>query len=263
MRESTPFKAVVSLIILVVLLALWQWAIRANNVPNYLLPAPSDIYAAFVRGFQTGIYTKHLITTLTEVFLGFGIGLVLALILGLMIALNRTVETYVYPYIIMFQSMPKVALAPVLVIWFGLGITSKIVTVALISFFPILINTIVGLRSADLDRINLMLSLGATRFQVFRMLRLQSALPFIVAGVEVGIIMALLGAIVAEFVGAESGLGMLLQSMNTTLDVAGQFTILFILSAIGLVMSRLVGFVGDRLLFWDSSRKSRVTAKGG
>ncbi|MBI1292888.1 ABC transporter permease subunit [bacterium] len=256
--NSGFMKIVFSVLILCALLLAWQFAVRYNEIPIYLIPAPSDVIMALVRGFQTGIYTKHIIATLTEVFAGFSIGLAMALVLGLLIALNRTVETYVYPYIIMFQSMPKVALAPVLVIWFGLGMTSKIVTVALITFFPILVNTIVGLRSADFDRINLMRSLGASRWQVFRMLQLPGALPFIVAGIEVGIIMSLLGAIVAEFVGAEAGLGMLIQSMNTTLDVAGQFSILIILSVIGLSMNKTVGFIGDRLLFWDSSRKAKA-----
>jgi len=248
----------ISLVVFAALMLTWETVVRVKQIPSYLIPTPSDVYFALVRGLGEGLYTRHIVTTMTEVFVGFGIALVLALVLGVFIALNRTIETYVYPYIIMFQSMPKVALAPVLVIWFGLGITSKIVTVALITFFPILVNTIAGLRSADLDRINLMRSLGATRWQIFRMLQFPGALPFIMAGIEVGIIMALLGAIVAEFIGAEAGLGMLLQSMNATLDVAGQFSILIILSAIGLTMNKAVGFLGDRLLFWDASRKSRT-----
>lgn len=257
MKKFNPKTLAISLVILAVLLSAWQAAVRLNDIPSFLIPAPTDVFTALVRGLGDGLYTKHIIATMIEVLVGFGIGLALALVLGLFIALNRTVETYVYPYIIMFQSMPKVALAPVLVIWFGLGITSKIVTVALISFFPILVNTIAGLRSADPDRVNLMRSLGATRWQIFRMLQFPGALPFVVAGVEVGIIMSLLGAIVAEFVGAEAGLGMLLQSMNTTLDVAGQFSILIILSAIGLSMNKIVGYLGDRLLFWDPSRKAK------
>jgi len=253
---------IISILIFACVVGLWEAAIVINTVPPYIVPAPSRIFQALVNGLGSGLYWRHIAVTMTEVVGGFAVGLTMALILGMAIALSPRVETYFYPYIIMFQSMPKVALAPVLVIWFGLGITSKIVNVALISFFPILVNTIVGLRSVDPDRINLMRSLGASKWQIFKMLRLPNALPFIVAGVEVGIIMSLLGAIVAEFVGAEAGLGMLIQSMNNTLDVAGQFSILIILSVIGLSLSKIAGFIGDRLLFWDPSRKMKTgTAK--
>lgn len=253
----------ISLLIFACVMGLWELVVTINKVPPYIVPAPSRIFLALVNGLSSGLYWRHILVTMTEVVGGFAVGLLLALVLGLMIALSPRIETYVYPYIIMFQSMPKVALAPVLVIWFGLGLTSKIVNVALISFFPILVNTIVGLRSVDPDRVNLMRSLGASKWQIFKMLRLPNALPFIVAGVEVGIIMSLLGAIVAEFVGAEAGLGMLIQSMNNTLDVAGQFSILIILSAIGLSLNKLAGFIGDRLLFWDPSRKVKTGASKG
>lgn len=253
--------AAISLLILAALLGLWEGAIGLFEVPSYIVPAPSAIFQALVNGLSSGLYLSNLLVTMTEVVVGFGVGFALALVLGVLIALSPRSETYVYPYIIMFQSMPKVALAPVLVVWFGLGISSKIVNVALISFFPILVNTIAGLRSVDPDRVNLMRSLGADEWQIFKMLRLPNALPFIVAGVEVGIIMSLLGAIVAEFVGAEAGLGMLIQSMNNSLDVAGQFSILILLSALGLSLNKIVGFIGDRLLFWDPSRKAKAAAR--
>ena len=121
----------------------------------------------------------------------------------------------------MFQAMPKVALAPLIIVWFGLGLTSKVVNAALVAFFPLMVNTIVGLRSADEDRVNLMRSLAASRWQIFWMLQLPNAMPYIFAGLEIAMIFALIGAIVAEFVGAQSGLGMLIQSMNFTMDVAG------------------------------------------
>ena len=129
----------------------------------------------------------------------------------------------------MFQAMPKVALAPLIIVWFGLGITSKVVNAGLVCFFPLMINTIVGLRSADEDRISLMRSLAASPLQIFAMLRVPNALPYIFAGLEIAMIFALIGAIVGEFVGAQSGLGMLIQSMNFTMDVAGQFSVLLIL----------------------------------
>jgi len=171
------------------------------------------------------------------------------------IAASRPAEYFLYPYIVMFQSMPKVALAPLIIVWFGLGLGSKVVSAALIAFFPLLVNTIVGLRSADEDRVDLMRSLGATQMQIFWMLRLPSALPFLMAGLEVAMVFALVGAIVAEFVGSEAGLGMLIQSRNFSMDVAGEFAVLFILAALGLGLNAVVVLVRKRVLFWDPSQK--------
>jgi len=255
--HANPVRIAISFGILVIFLGAWELGVSLMQVPSYILPPPSQVFRALVNGFASGLYPRHIAVTLIETLLGFAAGFALAILLGVLIALSPRVEYYLYPYIVMFQSMPKVALAPLLVIWFGLGLTSKIVNVALICFFPLLVNTIVGLRSVDSDRVNLMRSLYASEWQIFRMLRFPNALPFIMAGVEVGIILSLLGAIVAEFVGAEAGLGMLIQSMNNTLDVAGQFSILLILSAIGLILNKIAVKTGDRALFWDPSRKAK------
>jgi NitT/TauT family transport system permease protein len=147
-------------------------------------------------------------------------------------------------------------LAPLIVVWFGLGLTSKVVNAALIAFFPLMVNTVVGLRSADEDRVNLMRSLDASERQIFWMLRLPGALPYIMAGLEVAMIFALIGAIVAEFSGAFSGLGMLIQTLNFSADVAGVFSILLILSVLGLVLNQAILLVRQRVLFWDPSIKS-------
>ena len=184
-----------------------------------------------------------------------------------MVALSRRVEYFLYPFIVMFQAMPKVALAPLIIVWFGLGITSKVINAALVAFFPLMVNTIVGLRSAEEDRINLMKSLAATRSQIFWMLQLPNAMPYIFAGLEIAMIFALIGAIVGEFVGAQSGLGMLIQSMNFSMDVAGQFSVLLILSVLGLTLNGIVAAVRRRVLFWDTSHSEDLaqaaSKKGG
>ena len=153
----------------------------------------------------------------------------------------------------MFQAMPKVALAPLIIVWFGLDLTSKVINAGLVCFFPLMVNTISGLRAADEDRISLMRSLAATPAQIFWMLRLPGALQSIFAGLEIAMIFALIGAIVAEFVGAQSGLGVLIQSMNFSMDVAGQFSVLFILSLIGLALNGIVTAVRRRVVFWDNN----------
>jgi len=190
--------------------------------------------------------------------LGFMAGSALGLVFGTAVALSRPIEFFLYPYIVMFQSLPKVALAPLIVVWFGLGLTSKVINASLIAFFPLLMHTMVGLRSADEERVSLMRSLAASERQIFWMLRLPNSLPFVMAGLDVAMIFALIGAIVAEFVGAQKGLGMLIQSMNFNMDVSGQFSILLILSVLGLLLNRGVMMIRKRVLFWDPSEKERL-----
>jgi NitT/TauT family transport system permease protein len=259
-------NAALRLLLLAVTLGIWEAAVRALRIPSFILPPPSEIGAALYRGVLSGIYLRHLWITLAETLLGFALGSAVAFVLGTALAASRRAEYFLYPFIVMFQSMPKVALAPLVVVWFGLGITSKVVSAALIAFFPLLVNTIVGLRSADEERVDLMRSLAASEPQIFWMLRLPSALPFIMAGLEVAMVFSLVGAIVAEFVGAEAGLGMLIQSRNFSMDVAGEFAILFILALLGLVLNAILVSIRRRVLFWDPSQKAAdagASLKGG
>jgi NitT/TauT family transport system permease protein len=236
----------------------WELIVRAFEIPTFIFPAPSKVAMALWRGFASGLYQKHLYYTLLETVLGFLLGSALGFFLGTAVALNRYVEYFFYPYIVMFQSLPKVALAPLIVVWFGLGLKSQVINTALVAFFPLLVNTMVGLKSADEDRMNLMRSLAASENQIFWMLRLPNALPFVMAGLDVAMIFALIGAIVAEFVGARAGLGMLIQSMNFNMDVSGQFSVLLILSIVGLLLNRCILLIRRRVLFWDPSEKERL-----
>ncbi|HET7341611.1 MAG TPA: ABC transporter permease [Methylomirabilota bacterium] len=244
-----------TLLLFALSIAAWETAVRVLEIPIFILPAPSQVAIALYRGLASGLYLEHLKYTLLETLLGFVVGSALGFFLGTAVAMNRYVEFFFYPYIIMFQSLPKVALAPLIVVWFGLGLTSKVLNAALIAFFPLLVNTMVGLKSADEDRVSLMRSLAASERQIFWMLRLPNALPFVMAGLDVAMIFALIGAIVAEFVGAQRGLGMLIQSMNFNMDVSGQFSILIILSLIGLLLNRAIMLVRRRVMFWDPSEK--------
>ncbi len=253
---STWRNAGLRLLLMAGLLVTWEVAVRALKLPPYLLPAPTAVFLGLVRGFASGVYLEHIGVTVAETLMGFVLGCVAGFSLGAAVAMSRRFEYFLYPIIVMFQAMPKVALAPLIIVWFGLGIGSKVVNAGLVCFFPLMINTIAGLRSADEDRVALMRSLAATPMQVFWMLRLPGALPTIFAGLEIAMIFALIGAIVAEFVGSESGLGMLIQSMNFSMDVAGQFSVLLILSAIGLVLNACVAAVRRRVVFWDGQGRS-------
>jgi NitT/TauT family transport system permease protein len=215
------------LALMAALLLAWELLVGALHIPGYLVPAPSAIGQALYRGLVGGLYVEHVWITIIETLLGF-----------------------------LFQAMPKVALAPLIIVWFGLDLTSKVINAGLVCFFPLMVNTIAGLRSADPDRVSLMESLAATPSQIFWMLRLPGALPSIFAGLEIAMIFALIGAIVAEFVGAQSGLGVLIQSMNFSLDVAGQFSVLFILSLIGLGLNSIVTALRRRVVFWDAGGRA-------
>ncbi len=244
-------KALLRLLLMAALLGLWEAAARGFAIPGYILPPPSAVGVALYRGVRSGIFLEHVWITMLETFLGFALGASAGFLLGTAVALSRRFEYYFHPIIIMFQAMPKVALAPLIIVWFGLDLPSKVINAGLVCFFPLMVNTIVGLRSADEDRVSLMRSLAASPSQIFWMLRLPGALPSIFAGLEIAMIFALIGAIVAEFVGAQSGLGVLIQSMNFSMDVAGQFSVLFILSLIGLGLNGIVTAVRRQVVFWD------------
>lgn len=245
------------LLLMAALLCLWEAAARLLAIPAYILPAPSAVFTGLYRGIASGLYVEHVWITILETLLGFLFGSAAGFGLGTFVALSRRFEYYLYPIIVMFQAMPKVALAPLIIVWFGLDLTSKVINASLVCFFPLMVNTIAGLRSADADRVSLMRSLAATNAQIFWMLRLPGALPSIFAGLEIAMIFALIGAIVAEFVGAQSGLGMLIQSMNFSMDVAGQFSVLFILSLIGLGLNAIVTYARRKIVFWDPGNRQK------
>ncbi|AQV95592.1 ABC transporter permease [Cupriavidus necator] len=253
-----PPDFVLRLLLVLVVLAIWEGVVRLSAIPAYILPAPSRVFVALYQGIVSTLYVRHLWITLAETLIGFLTGSVLALALGTLIALSRQGEYFLYPFIVMFQAMPKVALAPLIIVWFGLGIGSKVAQAALTAFFPLMVNTIAGLNAADEDRVALMRSIDASEMQIFRMLRIPSALPFIFAGFEIAMMLSLIGAIVAEFVGAQKGLGVLIMSMTFTMDVAGQFSVLLILSLLGLLLHTLIVRIRRRLLFWEVSQQKNA-----
>jgi NitT/TauT family transport system permease protein len=251
---SRPPKSLLRLLLVLAVLAAWEGAVRLFDIPAYIVPTPSKVFVALYRGIASMLYIRHLWITLIETLLGFVVGSVVALVLGTLIALSRRCEYFLYPFILMFQAMPKVALAPLIIIWFGLGLTSKVAQASLTAFFPLMVNTIAGLRSADEDRVALMRSLDASEMQIFRMLRMPGAMPYIFAGFEIAMMLSLIGAIVAEFVGAQKGLGVLMMSMTFTMDTAGQFSVLLVLALVGLLLNSIIIVIRKRLLFWDRSQ---------
>ena len=235
---------------LAVFLGLWELVVKSFNIPTYILPAPTQIWRALVLGVQSGIFGHHTLVTLQEILMGFGIAVVLGLFFGAVVAQWRLVEKTIYPYLVAIETIPKVALAPIIIVWMGIGTSSKVAIAGLVSFFPILVNTIQGLVLIDEARLDLMRSLGASRWQIFWKLRAPSALPFIFTGLDTASVLCVLGAITGEFVGAKAGLGSLILHYQFLLEIAAFFGVVVILGLIGLIFHSIIRFLEKRIVFW-------------
>lgn len=242
---------VVSVFVAVVLL--WHLLVTWMEVSPLIFPGPVSVVHALYQGLVSGEIFLHGGVTLYEILVGFAIGAMLGLLLGAAIGQSALLEAVLYPYVVAFQTMPKVAIAPLFVLWFGFGVTSKIIITAAIVFFPVLANTIVGLRSAPRDQVDLMTAFTASQWHIFRMVRVPHALPFVFVGLDIGIVLAVIGAIVGEFVGAQAGLGYLIMQRNFSMDAAGMFAILIVLSIIGLVLHSAMRFIARRVIFWTDT----------
>ena len=253
-RQMTARWGVV-LLTFVVLMAVWEGGVRLFGVPSFVLPPPSAIAMRFADDVTSQSVWGNAVVTLIEVIAGFVIAAVAGLAVGSLVALSRLAEQIVYPYILAFQTVPKVALAPLLIIWAGFGIQSKIITAALIAFFPILVNVITGLKSVEANRILLMRALRASPWQTFCKVRLPGMLPFYCAGLEIGIVFSMIGAVVGEFIGASKGLGMLIVMRQGAIDVAGVFSILIFLSLLGIGLNLILKAATARSIAWSRELK--------
>ena len=247
--RGRPHLALIPLVF-VVAIALWEWVVRAWNVPAFLAPAPSAVVASLAGGIQSRLYVDHFWVTLYEALLGFLIAAGTGILIGAVIAQFRLVERTLYPYLVALQTLPKIAVAPLIIVWFGFGISSKIIIAATVAFFPVLVNVIVGLKTVDQSKLDLMRSLKATRWQTFRLVQFPNALPFVFAGLDIAIVFSVLGAIVGEFVGAQRGLGNLILQFNVSLDIAGVFAVLLLLSVMGVALHLIMQAIQRRVIFW-------------
>lgn len=241
---------VLSLGLLALLLGTWEWSVRAGAIPAFVLPAPSDVIVRVVQDVMQERVRSDFLYTLTEVLCGFAIAVVLGVTVGALVALIPLVDRVLSPYIVAFQTIPKVAVAPVLIIWFGFGIESKIVLVALIDFFPILVNAVAGFRSTDSRQLLLMRAMNASAWQIFVKVRIYNALPYLMAGMYIAIVFSVIGAVLGEFLGSSQGLGSQILQRQSAMDVIGVFSILVILSGMGVALNYGVRLLARRLAFW-------------
>ena len=242
------------------LLLVWKAGVIVLKVPPYILPAPEQVFVALWSGIAVspasplGWYMP-LWSTMSNALLGFVIGASLGLLLGSLMAEFRSVETALMPYAFALQSLPKVAIAPLIVIWCGFGDGSKVAMAALLAFFPMLVNCFAGIRAAEVERLELMKALAASRLETYYLVKLPSAAPYIFAGLDMGIVYALLGTIVAEFLGAQSGMGVAITKAQAVTDVAGVFGALVVLGVTGILLHLVVRRIERSVVHWANRGK--------
>ncbi|MBK8046840.1 MAG: ABC transporter permease [Anaerolineales bacterium] len=238
-------------VVLGVAVLLWAGLVEWQQYPAFILPSPYAVLGRFGDVLADGSLLRHLQATLIEIVLGLFVGLSTAFLLGYLLGKSRPLEQVAAPYIVASQSVPIVAIAPLIVIWLGSGLPSKVVVTALITFFPTLIATIVGIRSVDPDLRDLMLSLRASRGQLFWKLELPSALPMIFGGLKLSVTLAVVGAVVGEFMGADVGLGFMINLARGVLDTPLMFVAIICLVLIAQLLYIGVMTLERRLLRWQ------------
>ena len=221
--------------------ALWEIAVRALGIPDYILPSPSVIVIKIVATWQLLLWNAFI--TLQEILLGFGLSVLIAIPLAVAVVYSGIFERVAFPFMVSLQTIPKVALAPILVIWLGYGIMPKVMVAFLISFFPIVISSVIGMRSAEREMIYLVQSMGAGELTTFLKIRLPKALPSIFGGLKVGMGQAVVGATVGEFIAAEHGLGYLQLISQVRLDTPLLFAAVVVLSLLGVVLFNAVAWI--------------------
>jgi NitT/TauT family transport system permease protein len=233
------------------LIAYWEFHVRYFQVDALLLPPPSKIAVSFWNGMASGLFLDHFGITIYRALSGFLIAAFLGVSLGAFISQFKFVEKTVYPWVVALQTVPKIAIAPLILVWCGYGSLSKIVTATLVALFPVLVNTIIGLRSCEQAKLDLMRSLKAGRWLTFRMVQLPNALPFIFAGLSVAVVFSILGALVGEFVGSKDGIGFLILDANYQLNIPRVFALLILLAGYGISCHLLLRFAHRKLVFWN------------
>jgi NitT/TauT family transport system permease protein len=240
-------------LLLGVLVLAWHAYVRASGVSAFILPAPEEVWHAWAGLMRSGRTWLHTWATIEETLLGFLAALLSGVALGTLLGRMRWLELTLNPFVVATQVVPKVALVPLFIVWFGFGLPSKILIAAIFAFFPILTNTVLGVKSVDPGHRDVMTSLNARRWMVFRRLELPSALPYILTGMEVGIVLGLIGAVVGEYLGGNTGLGFLLVSKMNAYETDSLFAVILHMTLVGFVFYFGVGALRRALIPWHAS----------
>lgn len=238
------------LIFFAALLILWEILVELIRVPSFILPPPRDLWISFLQ--KLPILGNHALITFIEAVGGFTFSLLLGVTFAIAVVYSRHLQNTIYPLIVILYAMPKSAFAPLMVIWVGYGLMSKIAIAFLVAFFPIVVNTVVGLKEVEPELLELARINRGSQFDVFKKIRLPNAIPFMFAGIKVAIVLSVTGAIVAEFVAANEGLGYLVLQANYSLDTAFALVVLLILAVLSLGLFWLVGRIQKIIAPWSA-----------
>ena len=246
-------------VFLVFLLALWELALAQEWISDLILPRPGEVAVSFYELVRDGLLWEDAWATTFETIAGFGFAAVLGISLAIVCGLWDLPRRALYPYIITLQVTPRIAIAPILIAWLGFGYTPKIVLAATIAFFPIFVNALTGIVSVDRDSREMFRSLGANRRQTFTHLMLPSSLPVTFAGLKVGMTLALIGAVVGEFISADKGLGLLVQRFSSQLNMSDAIAVILVLTILGLILYAIVEYIDRLVCFWG--HEGRLVAR--
>ena len=253
MIRRPPIEWIAAPLLLVASLAAWQLYVSLSGVSAFILPGPKAVWDAFTDLVLTPSTWTHTLVTVNETLLGFALAAVGGVLLGVPVGKLRWLERTLNPFIVASQVVPKVALIPLFIVWFGFGSTSKVLIAAVIAFFPIFTNTVLGVKSIEHGHRDVMTTLNATRLDRFWRLELPSAMPFILTGLEVGIVLAIIGTVVAQFLGGNAGLGYLLVAKMNAYETDSLFAVIVLLTLVGFVFYVAVGAARRVLIPWHDS----------
>ncbi len=242
-----------SFLVLVAFVVIWKVMVTLLKTPTHILPPPEDILFKFIELVRNSVLQKNFLATLEEIVIGFSAGAGLGIIMGYILAKVELLERALSPYILIFQTAPKISLAPLFVLWFGLGILSKVVLIALVTLFPVMINMILGVRSTEKNYYHLMRVLKARPWQVMLKLELMNSLPYLMTGLRVGLVLSITAAVIGEMMGSRAGLGFLLILGNEMYDITLLMTVILVISLLSFFLDVGMKKLQDRLLSWHES----------
>jgi NitT/TauT family transport system permease protein len=241
--------------VVVIVIAAWAGAVHVFAIPDYLLPSPEKVLVRIVH--DRALFWKHSLATLSVIVIGFLISVAFGVGLALVVVLNRTAERALMPLIVGSQTIPKIAIAPLFVVWLGFGLEPKVAVTFLITFFPVVVATIAGLKAVEPEMLDMVRSMGAGSVQAMLKVQIPTALPQVFSGLKIAITSAVVGAIVAEFVGSDTGLGYLLLTSTATLDGSLVWSALLILVVIGIALFAIIARLEKAVIPWHVSIRTR------
>lgn len=236
---------------IIIILVVWQLVVVLGAVPHYMLPSPVEVVQAFISDFKLLMF--HSITSISEALLGLGTGVIVSFVVALFMDRFEYVYKAFYPILVITQTIPTVAIAPLLILWLGYEMTPKIVLVIIMTFFPIAVSLLDGFKSADPDAINLLKAMGASKVQVYIHIKLPSCMPFFFSGLGIAISYSVVGAVISEWLGGFSGLGVYMTRVRKSYAFDKMFAVIFLISAISLILMWFLKLIKKKIMPWDNN----------